>query len=135
MIEQFEIVARAAGEASRLRMLKLLEGGELCVCQITAVLGLSPATVSKHLALLRLAGLVGHRRDGRWIYYRLAERDLNPYARPILKLVAGHLDDDPTVTRDRRRLAKVTRLPREALCGDSPAPLASDLGSEALVAG
>ncbi|MEI8396031.1 MAG: ArsR family transcriptional regulator, partial [Rhodospirillaceae bacterium] len=53
MIEQFEQAGRAIADPSRLRILKMLEPEELYVCQVTAVLGLAPATVSKHLSLLR----------------------------------------------------------------------------------
>lgn len=64
MLETFETVAKAVADPSRVRILKLLEGGELCVCQITTVVDLAPATVSKHLAALKTAGLVQQRRDG-----------------------------------------------------------------------
>ena len=65
MIEQFEQAGRAIADPSRLRILKMLEPEELYVCQVTAVLGLAPATVSKHLSLLRAAGLVSQRKaDG-----------------------------------------------------------------------
>ena len=86
MLETFEIVAKTVADPSRARILKLLEGGELCVCQITAVLDLAPATMSKHVAALKTAGLVQQRRDGKWVYYRLAEREFNPYAAPFLGL-------------------------------------------------
>ncbi|MCG8511683.1 MAG: metalloregulator ArsR/SmtB family transcription factor, partial [Rhodospirillales bacterium] len=94
MIEQFEMVAKAAGDASRTRILKMLEGGELCVCQITAVIGLAPATVSKHLSVLKMAGLVRQRKNGRWVYYRLADKAMNPYAPGVLRLVRESLQDD-----------------------------------------
>jgi len=51
----------------------MLSGGELCACQIIEMLGLAPSTVSKHMSILRQAGLVETRKEGRWIYYRLAE--------------------------------------------------------------
>jgi arsenate reductase/ArsR family transcriptional regulator len=116
MLEQFETAARAVADPSRLRILKMLEPGELCVCQITAVLGLAPATVSKHLALLRAAGLVGQRKDGRWVYYRLAGPSLNPYAASFLALVAGALGDDLLIAADRARLSTVTAIPLATLC-------------------
>jgi DNA-binding transcriptional ArsR family regulator len=49
----------------------MLTSGELCVCQVTEVLQLAPSTVSKHMSILRQAGLVEARKEGRWIYYRL----------------------------------------------------------------
>lgn len=116
MLDQFIQISRAAADPSRLRILKLLEPGELCVCQITAVLRLAPATVSKHLSLLRAAGLVGQRKAGRWVYYGLAKRSANPYAPAVLALVQGVLEDDETIAADRRRLVEVQEIPVEALC-------------------
>ncbi len=125
MIEQFETVGRAIADPSRLRILKLLESGELCVCQITAVLGLAPATVSKHLSLLRQAGLVAQRKAGRWVHYRLAAgRPLNPYAPAVLDLVAGVLGGDETIAADRAALLKVREVPLETLCAPGMSPSA-----------
>jgi predicted ArsR family transcriptional regulator len=93
-----------------------LEKGELCVCQVTLALDLAPATISKHLAALKTAGLLQQRRDGKWIYYRLAERELNPYAHNFLALLRAALQQDPTVGEDLRRLAKINRVPVQRLC-------------------
>ena len=123
MIETFETVSKAVADTSRARILKLLEGGELCVCQITAVLNLAPATVSKHLAMLKVAGLLQQRREGKWIHYRLAERDLNPCARKFLALIGGCLNEDPTVLEDRRVLALVNAVPVQVLCDQGRAAL------------
>lgn len=123
MLETFEMVSKAIADPSRARILKLLEGGELCVCQITTVLNLAPATVSKHLAGLKGAGLVQPRRDGKWVYYRLAERDLNAYARQFLELVGAALADDPTIVEDRRVLAQVNAVPLQVLCNQGRAAL------------
>lgn len=129
MIETFETVAKTVADPSRVRILKLLEGGELCVCQITTVLDLAPATISKHLAVLKTAGLLQQRRDGKWVYYRLADRELNPYARAFLGLVAGFLADDPTVTEDRRLLAMVNAVPLPVLCHQGRAALPANIGT------
>lgn len=63
---------RAFADPTRLRILCLLRTGELCVCDLVAVLGLPQPTVSRHLAYLRGARLVSSRRSGTWAYYRLA---------------------------------------------------------------
>ncbi|CAA7620377.1 Predicted transcriptional regulator [Candidatus Terasakiella magnetica] len=123
MLETFETVAKAIADPSRVRILKLLENGELCVCQITTVLALAPATVSKHLAGLKIAGLVQQRRDGKWVYYRVAERDFNPYARSFLNLVKASLKDDPTTAEDRRVLVLVNAVPVQTLCDQGRAAL------------
>jgi len=116
MIEQFEMVAKAVGDASRTRILKLLEAGELCVCQITAVVDLAPATVSKHLSVLKLAGLVFQRKEGRWVYYRLADKAVNPYALGMLDLVRGSLNYDEKIKSDRCRLTEVGKVALDVLC-------------------
>lgn len=127
MLETFETVAKAVADPSRTRILKLLDGGELCVCQITAVLDLAPGTVSKHLAALKTAGLLQQRRDGKWVYYRLAERTLNPYAQPFISLVLQSLKDDPTVVEDRRILALVNAVPVQVLCDEGRVALGPNL--------
>jgi|RhiMethySRZTD1v2_1073278.scaffolds.fasta_scaffold4348381_1 ArsR family transcriptional regulator len=62
----------ALADATRLRVFLLLAGGEQCVCVIHDALGLPQSTVSRHLAVLRAAGIVKVRRDGRWMHYSLA---------------------------------------------------------------
>ncbi|MEE2699595.1 MAG: metalloregulator ArsR/SmtB family transcription factor [Pseudomonadota bacterium] len=118
MLENFEHVSRSIADTTRVRILKMLEPGELCVCQITAILGLAPATVSKHLSLLRMAGLLSQRKEGRWVYYCLSMHDNNPYAPPVLELLRDILEDDPIIEEDRARLKKVNGVPLEALCGE-----------------
>ena len=63
---------KALSDETRLRILALLSAGELCVCDLMAVLDLPQSTVSRHLAYLRHAGLVEDRRRGVWMYYRLS---------------------------------------------------------------
>jgi ArsR family transcriptional regulator len=120
MLRELEAALKAAGDPTRTRILKLLEGGPLCVCQVQAVLGLAPSTVSKHLTLLRTAGLVTDRRDGRWIHYALTAEGRNPYARAVLALLRGPLDREPRILEDRRRLRGVKAVPVETLCALPP---------------
>ena len=65
------IVFKALSEITRLRIMVLITGGELCVCDLTEVLSLPQSTVSRHMSRLKNAGLVKDRRAGKWIYYRL----------------------------------------------------------------
>lgn len=104
-ISDYETVLKAAADPVRVRILKLLEGQERCVCELIKVLGFSQSTVSGHLSLLKKAGLVKDRRDGRRVYYSLNDRKANSYAMPLLALLLGWLDDDGAVRSDRRRLA------------------------------
>ena len=66
-------VYKAASEPIRLRILGLLAHGELCVCHIHGLLDAPQPTVSRHLAVLRYAGLVAPRRDGSWVHYTLTD--------------------------------------------------------------
>jgi len=116
MLRELEAALKAAGDPTRTRILKLLEGGPLCVCQVQAVLGLAPSTVSKHLTLLKAAGLVADRRDGRWIHYALTTEERNPYAGAVLAMLRGPLDREPRIAEDRARLREVKAVPVETLC-------------------
>ncbi len=122
-MRDFELAMKAVGDPTRTRILKLLEGGGLCVCQVQAVLGLAPSTVSKHLAILKNAGLVEDRRDGKWIEYALSRESHNPHAGPVLALLAGDLDRDPAVLADRRRLHAIRAIPLTELCALPPSKL------------
>jgi DNA-binding transcriptional ArsR family regulator len=104
---------KALGHPFRLRILAMLRGGELCVCQMTAVLDLAASTVSAHLADLKRVGLVEERKEGRWVLHRLAEREetvalLEPVWRSIVR--------DPRVEADARLLRDLRRVPVEELC-------------------
>lgn len=116
-MRELEAALKAAGDPTRTRILKLLENRELCVCQIQAVLGLAPSTVSKHLAILKGAGLVDDRRDGKWIHYRLAAPDEGSCASEVLRLLHGVLARERRILDDRRRLGEVLRLPLATVCG------------------
>ena len=65
---------RALGDETRLRIIALLAHGELCVCHLEECLRVSQPKVSRHLAILRAAGVADSRRDGSWVYYRLAQQ-------------------------------------------------------------
>lgn len=64
-------VIKAMGHPSRLAMIEALADGELCVCELQALVGSDMSTVSKHLSVLRNAGIVSGRKKGLWMYYRL----------------------------------------------------------------
>jgi ArsR family transcriptional regulator, lead/cadmium/zinc/bismuth-responsive transcriptional repressor len=73
LLSRLEELFKIFSDATRLRILKALAEGELCVCDIGAVLGASQSAVSHQLALLRAARMVAYRREGKTIYYRLAD--------------------------------------------------------------
>ncbi len=66
-------VFKALANGNRLRILEALRDGELCVCELEAVLEAPQSTVASHLSRLREAGLVRARKDGKWTHYRIAD--------------------------------------------------------------
>jgi len=112
----FMAVTKALADENRVRALLALEGRELCVCQIVELLGLAPSTVSKHMSILRQARLVVVRKDGRWMYYRLAGDEAPAEVQEAITWVCGSLARAPRVRRDARRLKEILRLDPEELC-------------------
>ena len=89
----------------RLRcVLMLLDQPELCVCDLTAVIGAPQPSVSRHLGQLRTAGLVADRRQGQWIYYRL-EGGLPQWVMTVLEATAQAVLDTAPYTGDREAVA------------------------------
>src|SRR2546427_11951235 len=66
-----EQLFRALADSTRLRLLNLMNGREVCVCYFVEILKTSQPKISRHLAYLRRAGIVAARRDGKWMHYRL----------------------------------------------------------------
>jgi len=107
-------IARALGHPARLRTLGMLSSGELCVCQITAVLGLAPSTVSAHLRELRNAGLTAEHKEGRWVYVGLTDDGtIRPWIDDALEAIAA----DPRFEADDRMVEEIRRMPLVDLCG------------------
>src|SRR5437016_10631172 len=103
--QPLETVFAALADRTRLRLLNLMAGGEVCVCFFVEILGEPQPKVSRHLAYLRQAGLVEARRDGKWIHYRLAGR-LPKNAQPIIESALQSFGDDAEMRRDRAALRR-----------------------------
>lgn len=104
---------RAFADPIRLRLLALLQDGELCVGDLVEVLRAPQPTISRHLACLRSAGLVRSREEGTWRFYRLA-RPGGSLHRKLLACLKGCLREMPEVRRDAARAAR--RAGRECSC-------------------
>jgi ArsR family transcriptional regulator len=102
-----EQLFRALADVTRLRILGLLLTGEVCVCHIHESLRIPQPKASRHLAYLRRAGLVETRKDGLWVYYRLAV-SADPILRIIQQAVANALRHVDAVEKDAGRLEKRT---------------------------
>jgi len=111
-------------DQTRLRILNLLDGGELCVCHFQRILGEPQVKVSKHLAYLRKRGLVTSRREANWMIYRLPVRPI-PELKANLACLQDCIREDPRFRKDREKL-RALQARRERARGDccpsAPAP-------------
>lgn len=107
---------KALSDETRLRILALLVQGELCVCDLMATLDLPQSTVSRHLAYLRNAALVEDRRQGVWMYYRLATEG-GPLSRELLALLEQRLSELARARQDRAALLTYLERKSDSSCG------------------
>ena len=85
---ELEAFFAALGDATRLRMLKVIANEELCSCEVMAALALTQPTTSHHLGILERAGLLSSRRNGKWVFYRMANPKVKNLVTKGLALVA-----------------------------------------------
>ncbi len=104
---------KALADETRLRILNLLVRGELCVCDIMAVLDIGQSKTSRHLAYLRNVGLVDDRRNGVWMYYTLARAEGVTHKR-ILEWLAEAATELPQAAADLKVLRAVQRRAERA---------------------
>ena len=109
-------VFKALGDDSSLKAALALREGELCVCQLIELLGLAPSTVSKHLSILKQAGVIASRKKGRWVYYRLAQQPGGGLSRQRIRSLLDAVSDTPAGKAIMRKLAEICRLDPETLC-------------------
>ena len=108
-MEKFIQVTKALREPNRVAILKMLQDGELCVCEIQEALEIAQPTVSKHLDILVSAGLVECRRDRHWVYYRIASAPETPYGASILGNLRYWLENDETVMALYRKIPEIRK--------------------------
>ena len=95
-------ITKALADENRLRIIMMLKDSEACVCQIIAVLGYAPSTVSKHLSILKNAGLIDGYKQGRWVYYHLPSEP-SEAASSALKWVMNALVNSDVIRNDRAK--------------------------------
>lgn len=105
-------VLRALGDENRMRIVLALRRKPLCVCQIVELVQLAASTVSEHLMILKTAGILASRKEGRWVYYRVAEERPNPEIANIFQT----LEEDRQVRADAKRLTGILRIDPAELC-------------------
>lgn len=99
---------RAFSDRTRLRILHLLQAGELCVNDLVEIIDVPQPTASRHLAYLRRAELVVTRRDGQWTYYALAPAR-SPFQKQLLECLAKCFDEVPEIQKDAARASKLKK--------------------------
>mgnify|MGYP002152294736 CR=1 FL=1 len=108
---------KALSDPSRVKILKLIQKKELCVCEIHVALGIAQSTASKHLKVLEEAGLVIFRKEGLWVNYTLSDGSDSPYAATILGNLKHWLENDADVIRLTKSINEVHR---EKICRKQP---------------
>lgn len=108
-MREFLKVMKAAGDPSRVKIMKMLARKSMCVCEIQTALGTAQSTASKHLKILEEAGLVLSRKDGLWVNYALADGSQNAYAANLLGNMRHWLNDDPEILNLLNKLKGINR--------------------------
>jgi ArsR family transcriptional regulator len=102
------LLFRAFSDETRVRLLNLMRGGEVCVCDLVDTLRIPQPTASRHLATLRRAGLVAVRKDGLWSHYSLAPAGGKFHAK-LLESLECCFDEVPELAADTTRMQKVRK--------------------------
>ena len=103
-------IFKALSDDTRLRMIKLLHERELCVCELMQVLDMSQPRISRHMSVLKNAGLVEDRREGKWVHYSLRKETQGKEIKILLDAMVVMANDDAIIKADKKNLKKATRL-------------------------
>jgi ArsR family transcriptional regulator len=102
----------ALANRTRLRLLNLMAGQEVCVCYFVEILDTHQSKISRHLAYLHRSGIVAARRQGKWMHYRIIP-PAEPAARELFRGALAWVECDPEMVGDRRRLELVCCAPQQ----------------------
>jgi ArsR family transcriptional regulator len=100
---------KALGDPNRIRIMKMVGVRELCLCELREILGLSSSTVSKHLTILRDAGLLLDSKDGKWVNFRVNANAGQQVIRSVIALIGESFNDDDAVRADLKKIRTVNR--------------------------
>jgi len=112
-MEELVKTFKALSDPNRVKILKILELKSTCVCEFPVALGIAVSTTSQHLSILRDAGLIIDRKEGKWVYYSLNINSRNIFIRQLLALMPVWLNDDGTV---KECLSKISGLNQISCC-------------------
>jgi ArsR family transcriptional regulator len=115
-MRDFMNITKALADENRVRILMALRGGELCVCQITELLGFAPSTVSKHLSILFQAGLVASRKTERWVYYRLPGKQSSKRVQSAMTWVVKSIKNEERIISDAKKLKEILKTDLAEIC-------------------
>lgn len=115
-MRRFTRITKALADENRIRIIMALKGRELCVCQLIELLILAPSTVSKHLSILKNARLIDSRKQGRWMYYRLAGDEEYREIQACLSWIFQSVGESAQIKEDSDRLEEILKIDPEVLC-------------------
>ncbi|MDO9509090.1 MAG: metalloregulator ArsR/SmtB family transcription factor [Thermovirgaceae bacterium] len=98
---------KALADTQRIRIVSALSGGELCLCSLQEILGLSPSTVSRHVSILKQAGLVVSRTKGKWRYFSLTSGIENTPEGGLIRWLLQNLENNFAVDEEKRSARKL----------------------------
>jgi ArsR family transcriptional regulator len=107
LIKDLDRIIKAAADANRIRILSMLYGKKMCVCEIANVLGIAQPSVSRHLKKLRSAGFIGSENEGMWTNYFLEPQ--NAFAKNFIENLRSWILSDETLRADEKKLIKADR--------------------------
>ena len=112
-MNDFTKVMKALSDGNRVKIVKMLQHKEMCVCEMREALQISQPSVSKHLKILEEAGLVGFKKDGLWVNYYLTDGRKSPYVASLMGNLQHWLEDDPEIAELIKQLPHIRR---EEIC-------------------
>ncbi|MCF8025609.1 MAG: metalloregulator ArsR/SmtB family transcription factor [Desulfobacteraceae bacterium] len=108
-MKKFTKVMKALSDPSRVKILKMLQRKQMCVCEIQNALGIAQSTASKHLKILEEAGLTTYKKDGLWVNYTLADGSDSPYAAAMLGTIRHWLEDEEEIADLSKQIFDIRR--------------------------
>lgn len=113
-MNQLTNITHALSDPNRVRLLVACLDGERCVCQLVELIDLSNASISKHLATLKNAGLLESRKDGRWVHYKVPQSPIT-IVNDALNFIRTHALNDQAITSDIAKLVEIDAIDPVAL--------------------
>ncbi len=112
-MKQFIKIMKALSDPNRVKIIKMLEVKELCVCEVQSILNLAQSTVSKHLKVLEDTELITYEKQGSWIIYRLSSNSIRKYNSTMLNHMRQWLNDESEIKELKKILPTAIRVPQK----------------------